>query len=123
MSKFNSNDVGQMTLDGMMTFGKVDNNLHVADFVSTEYVEMEPWMALCKVQRMRDGNLYVTRLPKRFRNKPIFRQDHSSMSKSRNRKYYFVMIMDEADVQKMPETLMKEAREAAGKLRKYLSKD
>ena len=45
------------------------------------------------------------------------------MSKSRNRKYYFVMIMDEADVQKMPETLMKEAREAAGKLRKYLSKD
>ena len=54
---------------------------------------------------------------------PIFRQDHSSLSKGRDRKYYFVMIMDEADVQDMPETLEKEAREAAGKLRTYLSQD
>ena len=54
---------------------------------------------------------------------PIFRQDHSSLSKGRDRKYYFVMIMEEADVQEMPETLVKEAREAAGKLRTDLSQD
>ena len=111
-------------LDGIMTYGHDEKGREIADFQNVEPgVVVEPFVGRCKVQRVRDGNLYVTRLPKRIRYKPMFRQDHSSMSKSRNRKYYFVMMMDEADVQKMPETLMKEAREAAGKLRKYLSKD
>ena len=113
-----------LMLGGVMTYGYDDKGRAIADFQNCETgVMVEPFTDRCKVQRCRDGNLYVTRLPKRIRNRPLFRQDHSSLSKGRDRKYYFVMIMDEADVQKMPETLMKEAREAAGKLRKYLSED
>ena len=113
-----------LMLGGVMTYGYDDKGRETADFQNCDPgVLVQPFVGLCKVQRMRDGNLYVTRLPKRIRNKPMFRQDHSSVSKGKDRKYYFVMIMDEADVQKMPETLMKEAREAAGKLRKYLSED
>ena len=113
-----------LMLGGVMTYGYDDKGRETADFQNCDPgVLVKPFVAQCKVQRVRDGNLYVTRLPKRIRNKPMFRQDHSSVSRSRDRKYYFVMIMDEADVQEMPETLVSEAREAAEKLRTYLSKD
>ncbi len=113
-----------LMLSGVMTYGYDEKGREIADFQNCDPgVMLEPFTAQCKVQRVRDGNLYVTRLPKRIRNRPMFRQDHSSVSKSRNRKYYFVMIMDEADVQEMPDTLIREAREAAGKLRSYLMQD
>jgi hypothetical protein len=113
-----------LMLSGVMTYGYDDKGRETADFQNCDPgVLVKPFVGQCKVQRVRDGNLYVTRLPKRIRNKPMFRQDHSSVSRSRNRKYYFVMIMDEADVQEMPDTLVSEAREAAEKLRTYLSKD
>ena len=113
-----------LMLGGVMTYVFDDKGRETADFQNCDPgVLVKPFVGQCKVQRVRDGNLYVTRLPKRIRNKPMFRQDHSSVSRSRNRKYYFVMIMDEADVQEMPDTLVSEAREAAEKLRTYLSKD
>ena len=113
-----------LMLSGVMTYGYDEKGREIADFQNCDPgVMLEPFTARCKVQRCRDGNLYVTHLPNRIRNKPMFRQDHSSVSKGRDRKYYFVMIMDEADVQDMPDTLVKEAREAAGKLRNYLSQD
>ena len=113
-----------LMLSGVMTYGYDDKGRETGGFQNcAPGVLVKPFVGQCKVQRVRDGNLYVTRLPKRIRNKPMFRQDHSSVSRSRNRKYYFVMIMDEADVQEMPDTLVSEAREAAEKLRTYLSKD
>ena len=116
MSKFNSNDASQVTLDGMMTFGTVDNNLHVADFVSTEYVEMEPWMALCKVQRMRDGNVYVTELPKRVRNKPIYREDNATFSQGQDKRWYFYFSLDENELPRLPEELVRQAKAIAKKV-------
>lgn len=113
-----------LMLGGVMTYGYDDKGRAIADFQNCETgVMVEPFTAQCKVQRCRDGNLYVTRLPKRIRNRPLFRQDHSSVSKGRDSKYYFVMVMDEADAQQMPDALIQEAREAATKLRKYLSQD
>lgn len=110
-------NVKELTLDGMMVFGKDGEGRDIADFRSYELgIEMEPFVARCKVQRMRDGDVYITRTKPRVRNKPMFRQDHSSLSRGRNGKYYFVFTMDEAEVSALPATLVKEANEAAAKL-------
>ena len=81
------------TLDGMMTFGKLDNGLNALDFSSFEAVEMESFTATCKVQAMRDGNVYITELPRRVRNKPLFREDNSSLTLGRDGRYYFVFAL------------------------------
>ena len=71
MSKKIKKDIAKRitTLDGMMTFGKMSDGLNALDFASFEAAELEPFIALCRVQAMRDGNVYVTELPKRVRNK------------------------------------------------------
>ena len=62
----------------------------------TEYVEMEPFLADCKVQGMRDGNVYITERPKQKHNTPIFREDNSTLTLGRDGKYYFCFILPEA---------------------------
>ena len=79
----NSNKIkikNQVTLDGLMTIGMLENGLHTADFECCEDAVMESFTARCKVQLMRDGNMYINELPKRVRNKPLFREDNSSLS-------------------------------------------
>ena len=113
-----TNKQSVITIDGMMTIGKTKEGLRTADFVSSEYVETEAFTGKCNVQMMRDGNVYITELPKRVRNKPMFRQDHSSLSNGKNRKVYFVFAMDEELADEIPETLVREAKEAARKFTK-----
>ena len=110
----------QVTLDGMMTFGMVDKILHTADFVPTEYMEVEPWMALCKVQCMRDGNVYVTELPKRVRNKPIYREDNATFSQGQNKRWYFYFSLDEEELPQVPEELVRQAKAIAKKVKSGL---
>ena len=43
-----------------MTIGKTKEGLRTADFICNEYVEMEACEGKCKVQMMRDGNVYIT---------------------------------------------------------------
>lgn len=100
----------------MMTFGIVDKNLHTADFFSTEYVEVEPWTALCRVQRMRDGNLYVAEVPKRVRNKPIYREDNATFSQGQDKRWYFCFSLDEEELYRLPEELVRQARAIAEKV-------
>jgi len=104
-------------VDGMMTFGKLENGLHTADFQNYETnVETEPFCGRCKVQVMRNGNSYITELPKQVRHKPLFRQDDSSLSLGRNGVYYFVFRLPEAEVAELPEKLVRQANEAAAKM-------
>ena len=103
----------QVTLDGLMTIGMSENGLHMADFECCEDVVMEDFTARCKVQLMRDGNMYITELPKRVKNKPIFKIDNSSLSKGRDGKYYFVFMLDEELIRLLPEKLISQASEIA----------
>ena len=80
----------------MMTIGKTKEGLRTADFICNDYVEMEAFEGKCKVQMMRDGMMYITELPKRVRNCPIFREDNCSLSRGVNRRYYFVFTMPDA---------------------------
>lgn len=106
----------QVTLEGMMTLGMLDNGLHTADFECCDETVMEQFSGRCKVQLMRDGNMYITELPKRVKNKPIFREDNCSLSKGQNGKYYFMFTLDEELVQQLPEKLITQASEIAQKV-------
>ena len=110
-------------LDGIMTYGHDEKGREIADFQNVEPGGVvEPFVGRCKVQRVRDGHLYVTRLPKRIRNRPLFRQDHSSLSRGQNHRYYFVLSMDEEGVMNLPDILIRESMEAAIKLRRHLGR-
>ncbi len=106
-----------VSVDGMMTFGKLENGLRTADFQNYEpEVDVEPFCGRCKVQVMRDGNSYITQLPRRVKNKPLFRQDDSSLSLGRNGWYYFVFRLPESEVSLLPDKLVRQANEVAAKM-------
>ncbi len=106
------------TLDGMMTFGKLDDGLNALDFSSFEAVEMEPFTATCKVQAMRDGNVYITEKPKRVRNKPLFREDNSSLTLGRDGNYYFVFKLSEELLEELPDALVQQSLAIAQKVQR-----
>ena len=110
------------TLNGMMTFGLVDNNLHILDFNSTEFAEVEPFIADCKVQAMRDGNVYITEKPRRVRNKPLYREDNSTFSLGHDGRYYFVFTMEKGQVKRLPEELVRQALAIAQKVERVVNR-
>ena len=108
----------EITLEGMMTFGKCENGLHTADFLCCEEATSEPFTAVCKVQAMRDGNVYVTEMPRRVRNKALFRDDNCSLSRGQNGRYYFVFSIDENQLDQLPFRLVRQAGNIAQKVLK-----
>jgi hypothetical protein len=106
----------QVTLDGLMTIGMLENGLKTADFACCEDVEMEAFSGDFKVQGMRDGNVYMTEKPKRIKNKPIFREDNSSFSHGKDKKYYFYFSLDEDQLEQLPEKLVRQASVIAQKV-------
>ena len=102
-------------LDGYMAVGQ-ENNLHILDFVCCEDVQMDAFAGKCKVELMRDGNVYISELPKHPRNKPLFREDNCSLSHGRNGRYYFVFMLDEDEVGQLPQKLMDQASAIASKM-------
>ena len=121
MKKDNSNNKrtalkSQTTLNGMMTFGKNDNGLRLMDFACCEEVMMESFTGDFKVQAMRDGNVYITEKKKRKYNKPLFREDHSSLSLGFDGVYYFTFRLSAELVDELPEKLAHEALTIAQKV-------
>ena len=98
-----------VTLDGLMTIGRLENEALHAEFMCCEDVVLEGVVTRCKVQVMRDGNVYLTELPKRVRNKPLLREDNSSLTLGRDGKYYFRFVLGEELADALPETLCREA--------------
>ena len=110
-------------LDGVMTFGKTNYGQNMLDFMCTECAEIAPFVADCKVQGMRDGNVYITEKPKRVRNTPIFREDNSTFSLGRDDKYYFVFTMEKRQVKQLPEALVHQALSIAQKVSRVVLKN
>ena len=105
----------EVTLDGFMTIGKSEENVY-CEFQCCEDVQLEPVIGHFKVQVMRDGNVYFSQMPKRVRNTPLFREDNSSLSKGKNKKYYFVFSMEEERIAELPEKLVRQASAIAQKV-------
>lgn len=110
----------QVTLDGLMTFGKLETGLRTLEFECCEDVEAEPFKGNFHVQGMRDGNVYMQEKPKHKKNKAIFRDDNSSFSHARNGKWYFYFSLDEERIGELPEQLVRQASAIAQKVLKEL---
>ena len=117
--KQNKKNEKEVTLDGLMTIGRVENLIH-AEFMCCEDVRMDAAVTNCKVQLMRDGNVYITELPKRVKNKPMFRDDNCSLSLGRDGRYYFVFSLPEQLVDELPKQLVRQASAIAQKVMKNL---
>ena len=105
-----------VTLDGLMTLGQLDDGRHTADFAWCEDVELEQVKGTFSVQIQRDGNVYMTENKKRIRNSPIFREDNSSFSHGRNKKYYYVFSMEDDRIEDLAEELVRQAKVIAQKI-------
>ena len=121
-SKKNQTPEMTTTMEGQMCLGVTDNGLKTLDFMCTEYVELEPFAARCRVQAMRDGNVYITELPKLKRNTPLFREDNSSLTLGRDGKYYFCFILPEGQVKQLPDRLVHQALAIAQKVERTILK-
>jgi hypothetical protein len=106
-------------LDGYMAVSE-ENNLHILDFVCCEDVQMDAFTGKCKVELMRDGNVYISELPRRHKNKPIFRDDNCSLSHGHNGKFYFVFTMDDDRLGDLPQQLIQQAGNIARKVLKEI---
>ena len=122
-NQINRTNESEMTLNGMMTFGECENGLRFADFECCEEVEMEPFVGDCKVQVMRDGNVYITERPKRIRNRALLRDDNSSLSLGQNGRFYFVFSLPAAELDKLPAQLVRQASAIAGKFMRLIIED
>ena len=118
-TKQNKKNEKEITLDGLMTIGRVENLIH-AEFMCCEDVRIDAAVTNCKVQLMRDGNVYITELPKRVKNKPMFRDDNCSLSLGRDGRYYFVFSLPEQLVDELPKELVRQASAIAQKVMKNL---
>ena len=105
-----------VTLDGLMTLGQLDDGRHTADFACCEDVQLEQIKGTFSVQIQRDGNVYMTENKKRIRNSPIFREDNSSLSHGRNKRYYFVFSIEDDRIDEMAEELTRQANVIAQKI-------
>lgn len=99
----------QVTLDGFITFSQFENGMRAADFECCEDVTIEPFSAHCKVQAMRDGNVYITQLPARKRNKPLYREDNSTLSLGHDGRYHFTFNLPIESVELLPQELVRQA--------------
>ena len=109
-------------VEGLMTFGKLETGQRTLDFECCEDVVAEAFNGRFKVQGMRDGNVYMSELPKRPKNKPLFREDNCSLSHGRNSRYYFVFSLDDDQLEQLPEKLVHQASAIAQKVIRELMK-
>ncbi|MBP5527057.1 MAG: hypothetical protein J6X79_01235 [Bacteroidales bacterium] len=77
---------------------------------------MEAFTADCKVQAMRDGNVYITQRPRRKKGKPLFREDNCTLTLGRDNRYYFVFTMPEEQFDLLPDRLVHQALAIAQKV-------
>ncbi len=116
----NNETTRQIMLDGLMTIGMMEDGLRTADFMCCEDVEMTAFSGTFKVQGMRDGNVYMTEKKKRIRNRPLFREDNSSLSKGADGNYYFYFMLPEEELRNLPKKLVNQAYAISQKVMKEL---
>ena len=110
----------QISLDGLLTLGMLENGLHIADFMCCENVSMQAFSGTFKVEGKHDGNVYMTEKPKRIRNKAIFRDDNASLSQGQDKRWYFYFSLDENQLEQLPEKLVRQAGVIAQKVLREL---
>ena len=83
----------QVTLDGLLTLGKLENGLRTMDFMCCEDVKINAFSGNFTVQVMRDGNIYMTERKKRIRNDSllILKAKHGRLSGTRDKAWQLTL--------------------------------
>ena len=113
MTKKIKKESRQVMVDGMMSFDKLENGQHVADFVCTEHVEIEPFSGEFKVQAIGNGCMTMVQKPKRYRGTPVRRGLRWSLSLTRNGQILINWRMPIGEIDKAPFYLRFDALEIA----------
>lgn len=100
MNKIQITAERQATLDGMMTYGKLETGERTMDFMCCEDAVMEPVR----------GNFHVQ----------LFRDDNCSLSHGRDGRWYFCFSLDEDQLRLLPQKLQKQASAIAQKVMREL---
>ena len=113
MKKFIITTERQVTLDGLLTLGLLENGLRTANFMCCEDVLLDAFSGTFKVEGKRDGNVYMTEKPKRIRNKAIFRDDNASLSHGQDGRWYFYFSLDEDRIGELGTSISRSMRTAS----------
>ena len=107
--------------EALVNLGELKDGLRIANIVSCEDVEVEGFIGRCKVQLLHDGHIQIVQLPKRLRNKPIFRDDNCTFTLGKDGRYYFVFTMPEQLIFEIPGQLRHQAGAIAAKIEEALA--
>ena len=122
--KSNNKEERMVTLDGLLTIGKSEiNALKFMEFMCCEDVNMEAFVANFKVQGMRDGNIYMSELPKKKKHKKgkaSFRDDNSTLTLGDDGNWYFWFSLPDSQIARLPEQLVRQASAIAQKVLREL---
>ena len=110
-----------MNYEALVNLGELKDGLRIANIVSCEDVEVEGFIGRCKVQLLHDGHIQIVQLPKRLRNKPIFRDDNCTFTLGKDGRYYCVFTMPEQLIFEIPGQLRRQAGAIAAKIEEALA--
>ena len=113
--------IKDVNYEALVNLGELKDGLRIANIVSCEDVEVEGFIGRCKVQLLHDGHIQIVQLPKRLRNKPIFRDDNCTFTLGKDGRYYFVFTMPEQLIFEIPGQLRRQAGAIAAKIEEALA--
>ena len=120
-NSYKKTTITDVNYEALVNLGELKDGLRIANIVSCEDVEVEGFIGHCKVQLLHDGHIQIVQLPKRLRNKPIFRDDNCTFTLGKDGRYYFVFTMPEQLIFEIPGQLRRQAGAIAAKIEEALA--
>ncbi len=120
-NSYKKTTIKDVNYEALVNLGELKDGLRIANIVSCEDVEVEGFIGRCKVQLLHDGHIKIVKLPKRNRNKPIFRDDNCTFTLGKDGRYYFVFTMPEQLIYEIPGQLRRQPGANAEKIEEALA--
>ncbi len=120
-NSYKKTTIKDVNYEALVNLGELKDGLRIANIVSCEDVEVEGFIGRCKVQLLHDGHIEIVQLPKRHRNKPIFRDDNCTFTLGKDGRYYFVFTMPEQLIYEIPGQLRRQAGAIAAKIEEAIA--
>ncbi len=108
---------------GMTSYYQDENGMKYSQFnsdFSTPVVS--PYDIKARVQRMRDGTLYVSELPKKIRSQAevLFKTTHGTLSKGKDNRHRLTFMVDDDKLECFCQWLMEETPKAVAFMYNYI---
>lgn len=106
-----------ISVDGMLTIVKDEQGLNLMDFDGYDDFDAREISGLYKVKGSFNSKIIMEEKPKRNRgNKPLFKDDNSSLSLGKDGIYYFRFQLPEHMIDELPARLVRQSSAIAQKV-------